>query len=86
MDTDQPSCVLRTQRLCDGQEVADYRRAPGQRCHCYCWLIAEADDRGLPAIASGLRSDRARTVARSEEIQRLTDRQRGLLERGDSRW
>lgn len=70
----QPTCVLRTQHLCDGHRVVDYRRAPDQRRRCFCEALELALADGLVVAASELRTDRARTVARSAELQRLTER------------
>lgn len=70
----QPTCVLRTQHLCDGHRVVDYRRAPRGRVCCYCRDLELAAGDDWSALACELRTDRARTVARSAELQRLTER------------
>lgn len=70
----QPECVLRTQSLCDGNQVVDYQGAPGQRCGCWCALIAYDQGEDWTELASAARTHRARTVARCAELQRTAER------------
>lgn len=85
MNSEELSCALRALSLCDGQEVVDYRRALGPRCGCYCWLLDGARDLELPTIAQTLRTDRARTVARSSELERTVTRHQEMVARPSSR-
>lgn len=74
MDNVKGMCVLRTQSLCDGDRVINYRRAVGPTRVCYCVHIAAQLVDGEAEAVAELRTDRARTVARSDELQRLTER------------
>ena len=71
------TCALRALNLCDGHQVVDFRCAHGH-VPCYSARIDALELEGRPEAASELRSDRARTVARSERLQRRTARSEWL--------
>lgn len=70
----QPKCVLRTQSLCDGHLVLDYRGRPSQRVGCYCTQIDGLVDEVQVQLRRQAQTDRARTVARSVELERIAER------------
>lgn len=79
MNTHRATCALRALNLCSDDRVVDYRGRPGATLECYCLLLGLALDADLHGIADALRTDRARTVARSSELQRIAERHRQLL-------
>lgn len=82
----EPSCVLRTLTLCDDQGVVSLSpRTVRERC--YCARLAELVDDQVPELAQRLRTDRARTVARSADLGRLEERRARLTQSAsDERW
>lgn len=74
MHDEEPSCLLRRLTLCDGQEAVQLGPRAHQRTKCYCEALAAAIDGGWPAIASAVRTERARVIAQSDELRRVRER------------
>lgn len=81
MQDEERSCALRALTLCDGQVVT---RLDGRGDGC-CWCVAleEATAAGWDAIASSVRHERARVVARSDELLRLREQRSRFLSAPD---
>ncbi len=80
MKDEERTCALRALTLCDGQVVTrvDGR---GDGC-CWCMALDEATSNGWDAIASSVRTERARLVARSDELLRLRAQRERFLGSG----
>lgn len=81
MTQTEHKCALRALSLCDGDLVVDLDRALAQgegRRHCYCSMLATS-----PRVEVGqeLRTARARTVARADEVQRRIDAHSSRVQR-----
>lgn len=67
---EEHSCLLRRLNLCDGQRVRDVPPRPASEA-CWCSIVGAADESGQTILASVARTERARSVARSAETQRV---------------
>lgn len=77
----QQGCALRALTLCDGHSAAS-SSLHGRPVECYCSLIGWLETAGRYELASTMRTERARVVARSAEQQRIRDQRQKWLDSG----
>lgn len=78
MNDEEHACVLRTLTLCDGESAPQLGPRAREQTACYCAQLAECLANDWQALASAVRTERARVIAQGEELRRVRDRHRRL--------